>query len=452
MPEVNVALVHNAVTLEGELAWLKSVIETRLALHRGLETSRQSVFEVEPPALDAEASIYANCLLHYEMGFAERLCVALALTPHVRPHLLDVFFEPNERLERGFTEVGGIHGKMHGGFLPTGETALFLLAGDDLEARFLCLNLFERDHYFARHNVLRLESATPGEPLLSGQLVISDELIDLLTRGETRRPDFSRDFPARRLETEMEWDDLVLSGKTLEQIRELEAWVRHESTLMNEWGLGRRLRPGYRCLFYGPSGTGKTLTATLLGKRVGRDVYRVALSTVVSKYIGETEKNLERIFARAENLDCLLFFDEADALFGKRTGVSDAHDRYANQEVSYLLQRVEDYSGVVVLATNYSSNIDDAFTRRFQAVIHFPMPSAAERRRLWTASFSKRSAFDDEVAIEEVAERYELSGGAIMNVVRYASLMALDTGSETIRQADLIRGIRREMHKHGKTL
>ncbi len=452
MTEINVALINNAVALEEELAWLKSVIETRLALHRGQETPRESVFEVEPPALDPKASIYANFLHHYEMSFAERLCVTLALAPHVRPRLLDVFFEPNERLERGFTEVGGIHGKMHGGFLPTGETALFLLAGDDLEGRFLCQQLFERDHYLARHNVLRLEAAAPGEPLLSGQLVMSEELIDLLTRGEPRKPDFSRDFPARLLETEMEWDDVVLSSKTLEQIHELEAWIRHESTLMNDWGLGRRLRPGYRCLFYGPPGTGKTLTAALLGKRVGRDVYRVALSVVVSKYIGETEKNLERIFARAENLDCLLFFDEADALFGKRTGVSDAHDRYANQEVSYLLQRIEDFSGVVVLASNYSSNIDEAFTRRFQAVVHFPMPSASERHRLWSASFSERSTLDEEVALDEVSERYELSGGAIMNVVRYASLMALDTGSDTIRHADLIGGIRREMHKNGKTL
>ncbi len=452
MTDVNVALVDNAVTLEKELAWLGSVIETRLALAWERETPHESIFEVEPPAFDPKASIYAHFVHHYEMAFAERLCLALALAPHVRPHLLDVFFEFNERLERGFTEVGGIHGRMHGGFLPTGETALFLLAGDDLECRFVCQQLFDRDHYFASHNILQLEAALPGEPLSSGQLLMREELIDLLTRGAPRKPDFSRDFPARLLETEMEWDDLVLSGKTLEQLHELEAWIRHESTLMNDWGLGRRLRPGYRCLFHGPPGTGKTLTATLLGQRLGRDVYRVALSVVVSKYIGETEKNLERIFARAENLDCILFFDEADALFGKRTGVSDAHDRYANQEVSYLLQRIEEFPGVVVLASNYSSNIDDAFTRRFQAVVHFPMPSATERHRLWSASFSERSALDDETALEDVAERYELSGGAIMNVVRYASLMALDCGSDTIRHADVIGGIRREMHKNGKTL
>ncbi len=443
-PDSGRRLAANAAALETELAWLDSVIETRRA--------GKSAGGVEPPALGPGESTYAGFLRRYRMGFAERLAVALALAPHVRPQLLDVFFLPDERLGRGLTAVGGVHGRMHGGFLPTGETLLFLLAGDDLRARFEHQRLFDRDHDFARQGFLRLETVPPGEPRLAGQLVLSEEIVDYLTLGEPRRPQFSGRFPARRVTTEMEWDDLVLAPRTLVQIRELEAWIRHEKQLMGDWGLGRNLRPGYRCLFHGPPGTGKTLTATLLGKRVVRDVYRVALSTVISKYIGETEKNLERIFARAEGMRCLLFFDEADALFGKRTGVSDAHDRYANQEVSYLLQRIEEFPGVVILASNYSSNIDDAFMRRFQAVVHFPMPGAVERKRLWNGSFSSRSVLDGEVAVEDIAEKYELSGGAIMNVVRYASLMALDAGSNVIRQHDLIGGIRRELQKDGKTL
>ncbi len=445
-------LAANAAALEAELGWLARVIEARLARHLGKESPAADAGGVEPPALDPEGSVYGAFVDHYQMGAGERLALLLALAPHLRPRLLDAFFLPNEKLGRGLTEVGGVHGKMHGGFLPTGETLLFLLAGDDLEARLAGQGLFDSGHYFVRHDVLRLEAPPPGEPRLAGPLVISAEILDYLTRGERRKPDFSSDFPARRITTEMEWHDLVLARRTREQIRELEAWISHERQLMDDWELQRRLRPGYRCLFHGPPGTGKTLTATLLGQRVGRDVYRIALSTVISKYIGETEKNLERIFGRAETMNCLLFFDEADALFGKRTSVSDAHDRYANQEVSYLLQRVEDFAGVVILASNFVANIDDAFMRRFQAVVHFPMPSAAERKRLWQASFSSRSVLDGAVAVEEIAEKYELSGGAIMNVVRYASLMALRASSNVIRQADLIGGIRRELQKDGKTL
>jgi hypothetical protein len=386
-----------------------------------------------------------------KMALAERLAVVLALAPHVSPEILDPFYALNPVTNRGHTEFGGVNGRMHGGFLPTGETVLFLVAGDDVRARIECLRLFDRDHFFAQHGIMRLEDAPRGEPMVSGRLVLADEIIDFVTTGEQRKPDFSRDFPAKLITTEMEWDDLVLPASTLNQLRELEAWIQHGETLMQTWDLRRRLRPGYKSLFYGPPGTGKTLTATLLGKRSGRDVYRIALATVVSKYIGETEKNLERIFDRAENLDCILFFDEADALFGKRTNVGDAHDRYANQEVSYLLQRVEDFGGVAILASNYRTLIDDAFNRRFQ-IVHFPMPNAGDRQRLWEASFSPASSLEETISMEELAREYELSGGAIMNVVRFASLMALDADSNVVRKRDLLDGIRRELQKEGKTL
>jgi SpoVK/Ycf46/Vps4 family AAA+-type ATPase len=187
-------------------------------------------------------------------------------------------------------------------------------------------------------------------------------------------PRFSTEFPAERIDTAMDWDDLVLHPRTSKQIREIEHWVTHNDTLLREWDMGRRLKPGYRALFHGPPGTGKTLTATLLGKQTDRDVFRIDLSRMVSKYIGETEKNLSRLFDKAENKDWILFFDEADAFFGKRTDIRDAHDKYANQEAAYLLQRIETYGGLVILATNQRGNIDDAFLRRFQAAIQFPMP------------------------------------------------------------------------------
>jgi hypothetical protein len=440
----------NAAALEREFAWLAAAIHA--ALDRTAGSPSPAIAADDPPALDGDRSMFASFVRHYDMSAAERLAVLLALAPHVRPQTLDPLFAIDAGTARGHTEAGGIQGRMHGGFLPTGETALFLIAGGDLRRRIEAQRLFDRDHYFARHGILRLEQPSAFEPALSGQLVLADEMVDFLTRGELRKPDFSRDFPARLIRTEMEWEDLVLPPDTQEEIRELEAWIRYEHVLMNQWTIGRRLRPGYRCLFHGPSGTGKTLTAALIGKRLGRDVYRIALSSVVSKYIGETEKNLERIFGRAENMNCILFFDEADALFGKRTTVSDAHDRYANQEVSYLLQRVEDFAGVVILASNFIGNIDDAFMRRFQAVVHFPMPNAAERLRLWRASFAEALPLGAPADLDDISQRYEMSGGAIMNVVRYASLMTLAAGREQIASAYILAGIRRELHKDGKTL
>ena len=173
------------------------------------------------------------------------------------------------------------------------------------------------------------------------------------------------------LSTEQSWTDLVLDTETFNQVEEIKGWLKQSSAVKPDRSLNRKMKAGYRALFDGPAGTAKSTTAALIGKELSKPVYRVDLSTVVSKYIGETEKNLELLFERAKDKDWILFFDEADALFGKRTDVKDSHDRYANQEVSYLLQRIEDYNGLVILATNMKNNTDDAFTRRFNLILRF---------------------------------------------------------------------------------
>ena len=245
---------------------------------------------------------------------------------------------------------------------------------------------------------------------------------------------------------------MVLNRQTLAQVQELKAWLDHGTTLLHQWGMKKNLKLGYRALFHGPPGAGKTLTATLLGKYTQKDVYKIDISMVISKFIGETEKNLANLFARAESKDWILFFDEADALFGKRTSVRDAHDKYANQEVSYLLQRIENYDGLVILASNLKSNIDDAFVRRFQSIIYFPMPSPKERRILWQRSFPKQIQLDDSVDLISLADTYELTGADIMNIVQYCCLSALNQNERTLSQADLVQGIKREFSKSGKLL
>jgi SpoVK/Ycf46/Vps4 family AAA+-type ATPase len=283
-------------------------------------------------------------------------------------------------------------------------------------------------------------------------LLFAREQVHRFTSGEDLRPAFGSDFPARLIRTPLEWCHLVLPQSTMEQLDEIRDWLQHGDTLLREWGMARHLRPGFTSLFHGASGTGKTLSACLLGKHCGCDVYRVDLSMVLSKYIGETEKNLARVFDLAEHRRWILFFDEADALFGKRTRVDDAHDRYANQEISFLLQRIEDFDGVVILASNMKANIDDAFVRRFQSVVHFPMPRPAERLRIWQDAMPPVAELDSRLNLRELAERYELSGGTIMNVVRYASLKALSRGARTLLLDDVEEGVRRELLKEGRAV
>lgn len=382
----------------------------------------------------------------------EKLVLLLSLSPHVQSNFLDSIIQNKLASTGDFPQLGGVRGKNFRGFLPTGETALFLLADTDFEKSKKIHEIFNTDHFFAKHQILWLEDPLEGEPKMSGKIIIAQEYVELLTQGKANKPNFSMKFPAQVINTEMDWEDLILSEETYKQIQELHSWITHGNTLMNDWGMHKKLKPGYRVLFHGPPGTGKTLTASLLGKQTGKDVYKIDLSMVVSKFIGETEKNLSNLLAKAEKTENILFFDEADALFGKRTNVRDAHDKYANQEVSYLLQRIESYNGLVILASNLKSNIDEAFVRRFQAIIHFPLPKFSERLLLWKKAFPPKARLHSDIDLVQLAQKYELSGAEIMNIVQYSCLCALADNKKTIYQSYIVNGIQREYQKGGRIM
>lgn len=378
---------------------------------------------------------------HSDITFEERVIVMLALMPHIKPQALDTFFLQNGALDRQFTQFGGWKGLSHGGFLPTGETAVFIIAGDDPIKRCEVVRMFQRDHWFYTSNILRLEGANEGEPFLSGQLRVSEEFLSHVLLDREYKPDYSIGFPAKLITTPLEWEDMVLDYQTHDALEEINTWIEHQHTIMEDWGLKRILKLGYRALFYGPPGTGKTLAATLLGKKNNMDVYRVDLSMIVSKYIGETEKNLAKVFDLAENRNWILFFDEADALFGKRTSTNTSNDRHANQEVAYLLQRIEDFPGTVILATNLKSNIDEAFSRRFQSIIYFPMPSEELRAELWRSMLPKEWLGDDAEELIATAAQSELSGGSIANVVRKCAVQLVNKQTSKVNNSFLMTAL-----------
>jgi len=446
-------LVGNAVVIEREISWFREIMELRFELHGGKKAECDPLSSITPPALPKLGTPYADIVRKFDMSAAERLVLILAYIPHVRPEVLDPFLIQNQSVQRRFTEFGGVTGSSHGGFLPTGETSMFLLAGSDIRARLRFHDLFGAEHYFHTHNILQLDHRHQDEPPLSSALRLTAEYVERLTSGRAYHPPFSPEFPAQRITTPYEWHDLVLDEPIRREIDDIATWVRHHDTLMNEWMLRKRLKPGFRSLFYGPPGTGKTMTACLLGKTTGLSVYRIDLSKVVSKYIGETEKNLASLFDHAQHQDWILFFDEADSLFGKRTETRNANDRAANQQVSYLLQRIEDFPGIVILSTNLRTQLDDAFARRFQSVIRFRMPDAEQRLRLWDDNFrNKPYQLAADVDLGKVARDYEISGGGIINVLRYACLQAVVRTPQEIHARDLEFGVRKELHKEGKFL
>ena len=411
------------------IEWFEAVLHVTIGVYfhqQGFENA--SVGQLRLPS----SKWLEESTKHSDITFEERVIVMLALMPHIKPQALDTFFLQNGALDRQFTQFGGWKGLSHGGFLPTGETAVFIIAGDDPIKRCEVVRMFQRDHWFYTSNILRLEGANEGEPFLSGQLRVSEEFLSHVLLDREYKPDYSIGFPAKLITTPLEWEDMVLDYQTHDALEDINTWIEHQHTIMEDWGLKRILKPGYRALFYGPPGTGKTLAATLLGKKNNMDVYRVDLSMIVSKYIGETEKNLAKVFDLAENRNWILFFDEADALFGKRTSTNTSNDRHANQEVAYLLQRIEDFPGTVILATNLKSNIDEAFSRRFQSIIYFPMPSEELRAELWCSMLPKEWLGDDAEELIATAAQSELSGGSIANVVRKCAVQMVKSNKNTI--------------------
>lgn len=442
----------NAQTVNQELNWFHQVLQLRCKVTFENSAQEEDLGKLLPPSLEDQDSPYAQLIKKHQLGMQERLVLILTLIPHIRPSLLDILYMKNELYDIPLTELGGVRIKNHKGFLPTGETAAFLLAGSDLEKRFALMPLFEKTHFFRQEGILSLESSSSNEPRLYGSLHISQEYLSLLTTGKVIKLDFNLHFPAKHITTSQEWSDLIVADQLLNGLEEIKAYTRYGKQLKNEYQFGKKIKPGFKVLFTGPPGTGKTLTATLLGKACEMDVYRIDLSMVVSKYIGETEKNLSRVFDLAENKDWILFFDEADALFGKRSTVTDAHDRYANQEMSFLLQRMEDFDGLIILCSNFKKKINEAFFRRFQLVLDFEIPNARQRFLLWQKSKTEEFDYEDAIDVELLAEQYELTAASIINILHYSILKCLGRRDKVIKQKDIEAGLQIEKIKEGKSI
>lgn len=457
----------NGQVLTNEYAWFAKVLQARFESYFAGEAEANTIYEITPPDLTASHTPYANFIeaMQKELSnaahrdenpsyimIAHRLVVLLALAPEVKPDVLDLFFTKNTLFDRPFTEFGGTTGKNHRGFLPTGETALFLLAGNDLEHRLNLMDIFQGNSYFYRNSVLHLNHQEGKETTLSGSLSLTPEYLSRLISRTVFEPRYGSQLPVPKLTTSLHWNDLILADDLKDELSNIIEWVKHEEDVLRDWKMGHLLKPGYRALFYGSSGTGKTLSAALIGQETERPVYSVDLSRFASNYIGETEKNLGRLFDVAEKNNWILFFDEADALFGKRSSVLSANDRYANQAVSYLLQRIENHPGLVILATNLKENMDDAFSRRFQSMLYFATPDQQQRQQLWKNAFPESVPQDDSVDLSKVAFDYELTGGSIINVARYAISAAIRRKVKKVSQRDILKGIKRELQKQEKPL
>ncbi|WP_053404961.1 ATP-binding protein [Persicobacter sp. CCB-QB2] len=441
---------QNLGVISSDILLLIKIIEENFPDNQSLEGEFRQFKGIDPERI---IQLYIQSAfkdqIEPELNPVEYFILLCAVAPHLYPPTFQRFVFLLQQNPITFAAVGGQFQKEQTLFYPTIETILFLLLGHKLKDRISFLTLFDPTNTLFTQNLVQLTSVSPQFSANTRQIYPTAELLALV-RSQTYLPEYSTDFPASRISTELDWEDLVLPHDTLESLEELKMWMFHGKELHQHPELRKKIKPGYRVLFYGPSGTGKTLTASLIGKTFQLPVYRIDLSMVVSKWVGETEKNLKQLFDTAENKNWILFFDEADSIFGKRTQTNSSNDKYANQEVSYLLQRIEDFPGLIILASNLKSNIDNAFNRRFQSNIIFPMPDEDMRYALWEKAFPKDFPLSEEVDLWEISRNYELAGGSITNIIRYCVLKAMQGSEKMIQSQDLRYAIVREFKKSGK--
>lgn len=434
--ELNKLIINNLISLSNEK---KSLVNS------GKEIKRQ--FD-KIPTNDSECP-FDIFVRNNNFIPGERIAILLAIAPYFASYVLDPLSYINPSTNSLFPQVGGVLNGSNKEFIPTIDTVRFLTTGGKIQDIHYTDQFLKGHSRLIQYNILKMQSLN-GETMWNKQVVQpTDEFLAIIS-GEKYEPEFNNSFPASKIGTKLDWEDLILPFDTKQELNEVSIWLKHNKTILSHPELGRIIKPGFRGLFYGPPGTGKTLTASLLGKSTGLDVYRIDLSMVVSKWVGETEKNLKGIFDQALNKNWILFFDEADSLFGKRTQTKSSNDRYANQEVAYLLQRIEDFPGLVILATNMKDNIDEAFSRRFQSMVYFPNPDSDTRYTLWEKSLPSDFTLEETIDLHEIADEYEVSGGVIINIVRYCVLMALNRGEKVIHDEDLEIGIMKELKKSGK--
>jgi AAA+ superfamily predicted ATPase len=440
----------NIRNILSDLEWVKTIARTRV--DRYLAQIPFSITEIDLPALSDEHSTYAAFVQQQHLQAPERLLLALSLLPDLDRSFLSSLLKKEMPISL-LSLLDLVQVESRSVVQPTANTALFFLAGDSAIEKVRYESMFQ-DHSLFTRNILCLQSEQ-GDTILPWQhkvLSLEQDYRDWLVKGAYSKPVFSTDFPAEEITTRLNEDDLVLAFDTRQGLEQMMQWLKHKEKLFHIPEYARKVKPGARALFHGDPGTGKTESAAMLGRMTGRTVFKIDLSKVISKYIGETEKNLGRLFDKAQHKGWILFFDEGDALFGKRTEhVESSNDLHANQQIAYLLQRIETFDGLVILSTNFKNNIDAAFFRRFDMVVAFHKPQGEDLVKVWEQVFPEDYALDKDIDWAAIASHkaYGFSPAQITNIMKFVLLRLEQEGSRRITQDHIFAGIHNELHKNG---
>ncbi|WP_336703406.1 ATP-binding protein [Chryseobacterium indologenes] len=416
---------HNS--LNEEMKWLQSLIEKRCKeLFLEDEKELNIGYEIPETPESDDQSPYSITINAHQLTVLDRIILALGIASAHYPSILKTFVQIEENSNAFAIEAGGEYDRISRSFKPTFQTALFLLAGKDLSLWSQYGAQLVNGSVLLKNDIIYNRSSTE---FIHGKIELDTAYLNYFLSGQKPQLDHGSYFPGRLYKSDLTMQDIILEDNVRDQIKPIGHYI---SALENGFFKTNEhsFKPGFIALFYGAPGTGKTMLAGILANTYGIDMYHVDLSQVVSKYIGETEKNLEVLFNRLQGKNCMLFFDEADALFGKRSDVKDAHDRYANQEVSYLLQRIEKFDGLTILASNFENNMDDAFKRRIDVSVNVIRPTETTRKALWEHYLPKNITFESNDLLQYLTKEYNYTGANIRNIMKNVA-MALHDRNET---------------------
>ena len=427
--------------INNELDWLLKRTESLL---KGEEKS------FSPLPVPEEGSAYANLIKEHELTDSDRVFVALAFASLFKPAaLLPFILAASDPLKS--IRFGGAFKKDACEFHPTVRTALYILCGDDDELFSYYIKLYSRKQRLFSANILLAYPVREHSSFADHEIIFNEQYLGTILYGEPPRLDGEAGFPAKRSTYSHSLEDVVLNENTFKELDKLRRFARNIKALGNLPD-GRKYRNNFICIFSGDPGTGKSHTAEAIGNELSLPVYKVNFAQLVSKYIGETEKNLERIFDRFSGQPSILFFDEAESIFSKRIEVKDSHDKHSNNEQSFLLRKIEEFDGIVVLATNVqnlSQYFDKAFQRRVRHIITFEFPEYPERLRLWKNALGKSFRYEEGL-VDTLAKNYQLTGGGIYNIISEGIIEALDKQTDTITFGMLEQAMKDEFKKTGR--
>ncbi len=422
--------------LAAEQSWLKACIAFRIAIFKKEISADTDIFILNPPPIiENNTDEYASLIKKHNFNNEERLLLALAMCNHFDPRTLNGFMETPQlqMVSRVLKSENALS------ISPTAETFFFLVAGENSGAYLSFHKYFSTDHPFYHDSILDLSDSPAGISKFDGALNVPVSYRELLLYNKYQPPRFSSEFPAHLLSTKLDWTDLVLQPTTQNALNEMKNRLVHEADV-RAWKtatgkLGDHMRPGMRVLLYGASGQGKTFTTALLGKLLNREVYRIDLSAIISKYVGETSKNLRNLFDTAERKDWIIFIDEGDALLGMRADLSSSQSSTAqsnNHDVAYILQRIETFDGIIIVATNLANNIDAAFERRFEGRILYQALNAENQWKVWNNVWPVKLKMEEGAKIDALLAEHTLSPASIVNVVQRIAIMMAEQNQEVV--------------------